>query len=527
MRQSNSRSTAAERARIRRLRAMYRKRMLIIGVVFFIIGIVAGALVHSWFSGRRDVFGQKTPLLPTATPLAEQGNPFEGDLDDAGDNNGGFAVEPEDEQPAAEPTPMPTEAPTAEPTPEPTPAEAPKPKIQVPVTAEPEVEQPEAAPEQPAEQAAPEQPAEQAAASTEENALPAVAANTEAAPEQPAEQTAEQTAEQSAEQNALPMIAATSVDEGEPEQPAEAEPEQPAEQPAAPEQPAEPAAEPTAEPTAQPTPEPIAEPEVNAGPQVIAVVPFGESYTYTTQVKMDGTARLEADAQPFETLKFTQTMKEYLRPSDYANRYSTEFRLTGDEAGAGFELLLNDYVGTSVIVPQKVIDVGFCSATGNTVERGYQLMDKAISGNYDVAVESGTPKRLYKRYAYSNVGEEMNYLVVTTYNDGRQDIILFELEGEEPPEPEIVYPIMQKGLKSDDVRNMQERLIDLGYLKGKADGDFGKGTEAAVKKAQEAFGMEANGVADNDFQQKLYEGMASKPIPVSQQTPQPTANTEG
>ena len=157
MRQSNSRSTAAERARIRRLRAMYRKRMLIVGVILFIIGIVAGALVHSWFSGRRDVFGQKTPLLPTATPEAEQVNPFGDDLDDAEDNNGGFAVEPEKEQP--------TEAPTAEPTPEPTPTEAPKPKIQVPVTAEPEVEQP-AAPEQPA----PEQPAEQPAEQTAEQA---------------------------------------------------------------------------------------------------------------------------------------------------------------------------------------------------------------------------------------------------------------------------------------------------------------------------------------------------------------------
>ena len=261
--------------------------------------------------------------------------------------------------------------------------------------------------------------------------------------------------------------------------------------------------------------EPAAEP---AGPQVVAIVPFGESYTFTTQVKLDGTARLEADAEPYETLNFTQTMKEYLKPSDFANRYSTEYRLQGDEAGAGFELVLNDYVGTSVIVPQRVIDVGFCSATGNTVERGYQLMDKAIGGNYDVSVESGTPKTLFKRYAYSNLGEEMNYLVVTTYNDGRQEIILFELEGEEPPEPEIVYPMMQKGLKSEDVKNMQERLIELGYLKGKADGDFGKGTEAAVKEAQEAFGMEVTGIADNAFQQKLYEGMAEKPTPVGQQS---------
>ena len=43
-------------------------------------------------------------------------------------------------------------------------------------------------------------------------------------------------------------------------------------------------------------------------------------------------------------------------------------------------------------------------------------------------------------------------------------------------------------------------------------------TEEAIKAAQRAFGMEETGIADNAFQQKLYEGMAEKPTPVGQQS---------
>ena len=552
MKQTNSRPSAGERARVRRLKAAYRKRMLIVGVIFFILGIVAGALVHSWYAGRHEVTA--TPAVSPA-PVPEAVNPFGTDLDE--DETGAGAPQAQ----TAEVTDAPTEAPTPEPEPTeaPTPevTEAPKPVIKVPVTAEPTqasqpaIEVPETAPTQAPEEVE-ETPAEVEEAPVQEDEAPAVAAapaegepqeETEEEPEEepdelefdeaesgedeaPAEDEASAEAPQQSEPEATPVpdMASGDVDEFDP-----AEGEVPVEYTLDQETLADPEAAQAAVAQAE---APAAQDEAPAGdegPQVIAVVPCGESYTYATQIKLDGSARVEADGDPYETLHFTQTMKEYLRPSDFANRYATEYRLQGDEAGAGFELVLNDYIGTATIIPQNVIDVGFCSATGNTVERGYQLMDKVIGGNYDVRVESDTPKTLFKRYAYSSLGEEMKYLVVTTYNNGRQDIILFELESDAPPEAEIVYPIIQRGLKSDDVKNMQERLIEMGYLSGKADGDFGPATEKAVKEAQEAFGLEPTGTADNEFQQKLYEGMASKPIPTTMQTPEPAASedTEG
>lgn len=66
------------------------------------------------------------------------------------------------------------------------------------------------------------------------------------------------------------------------------------------------------------------------------------------------------------------------------------------------------------------------------------------------------------------------------------------------------YETLSKGTKGEQVKVLQQALIEQGYLSGKADGDFGNMTAEAIKKAQSAFGMEATGVADSAFQNELY-----------------------
>jgi len=258
------------------------------------------------------------------------------------------------------------------------------------------------------------------------------------------------------------------------------------------------------DPTATPEPTPT------PAPTVKAVVPFGDSYTFTTQINSDGSMRVSNSEGAYETVSFTVTMKQFMRPGDYANKYSNMYKLQGTEAGAGFEIILNDYTGATSIVPQNVITVGFESATGNTIERGYQLMDAEIAGNYNISVTTNTPKKLYKRYLYSNTGEEMEYMTISCYNNGVVEKIMFELEGEEvvvTPTPAIVYPTLRKGDKNDDVTLLQERLLELDFLEGTSDGHFGNKTDAAVRAAQEYYQMEVTGIADNAFQQKLFEGV--------------------
>lgn len=71
------------------------------------------------------------------------------------------------------------------------------------------------------------------------------------------------------------------------------------------------------------------------------------------------------------------------------------------------------------------------------------------------------------------------------------------------PEPTAI-PTLKQGMKDDNVAAMQTRLIELGYLSGEADGDFGKGTLQAVKDFQICNGLTEDGEAGEETLTKLY-----------------------
>lgn len=76
--------------------------------------------------------------------------------------------------------------------------------------------------------------------------------------------------------------------------------------------------------------------------------------------------------------------------------------------------------------------------------------------------------------------------------------------------PALTEETMQKGSKGDNVKKLQQRLIELNYLAGGADGDFGGKTEAAVKMFQKDCGLDATGIVDEAMQEKLYADDAPK-----------------
>lgn len=88
------------------------------------------------------------------------------------------------------------------------------------------------------------------------------------------------------------------------------------------------------------------------------------------------------------------------------------------------------------------------------------------------------------------------------------------------PEPEATYTTLSKGDKSDEVLEMQNRLYILGFLLDDRDGAFGKNTQTAVKMFQQAAGLEATGIADNETLQRLYAEDAPK-TEYAQATPTP------
>jgi len=82
--------------------------------------------------------------------------------------------------------------------------------------------------------------------------------------------------------------------------------------------------------------------------------------------------------------------------------------------------------------------------------------------------------------------------------------------------------ILSRGSKGDGVVALQQKLTELGYDIGKADGDFGGRTETALKQYQEAHGLEQTGKLDADTHLALF----GEPLPM-EAWEAPTASATG
>ena len=76
--------------------------------------------------------------------------------------------------------------------------------------------------------------------------------------------------------------------------------------------------------------------------------------------------------------------------------------------------------------------------------------------------------------------------------------------------PAAVYVQVEQGSQGDDVKRLQERLIELGYLTGTADGSFGQQTRAAVLQFQARLGVSQTGIATASVQERLYQSDAPR-----------------
>jgi lysozyme len=83
-----------------------------------------------------------------------------------------------------------------------------------------------------------------------------------------------------------------------------------------------------------------------------------------------------------------------------------------------------------------------------------------------------------------------------------------------PPEkvaPPLVDKVLQRGSEGLEVSWLQERLSELNYYKGKIDGDFGYGTESAVREFQTA--MFGSSQADGKVNSLTWKTLDGSPLP--------------
>lgn len=81
--------------------------------------------------------------------------------------------------------------------------------------------------------------------------------------------------------------------------------------------------------------------------------------------------------------------------------------------------------------------------------------------------------------------------------------------------------LYRNGSVGPEVKQLQQRLKDLGYYSGEIDGQFGNGTKAAVMSFQSQNGLQADGAAGEDTLKVLYSDAAKTFVP----TPEPLMPT--
>ena len=112
------------------------------------------------------------------------------------------------------------------------------------------------------------------------------------------------------------------------------------------------------------------------------------------------------------------------------------------------------------------------------------------------------------------VGEEATgsaspALQETLYSaDAPESDMLAVRRSEDEAATNYVYNELKKGDSGEGVVLLQQRLIELNYYDGSADGAFGGGTESAVKRLQRNLGVEADGKANADFLNILFSNAA-------------------
>ena len=86
----------------------------------------------------------------------------------------------------------------------------------------------------------------------------------------------------------------------------------------------------------------------------------------------------------------------------------------------------------------------------------------------------------------------------------------------------VAYETLKKGMTGDAVKALQNRLIELGYLTGTADGIFGTSTGEAVYYFQKNNGLVRDSIAGEDTLKKLFSTAAIPMKPSATTAPQAT-----
>ena len=225
------------------------------------------------------------------------------------------------------------------------------------------------------------------------------------------------------------------------------------------------------------------------------------------------TATPKATATPKKTAtpKATATSKKTATPKPTATPKKTATpKPTATPAVGTYTLLKKGSRGNSVTqLQQRLISLHYLTGSadgiyGTGTESAVKAFQKANGLTADGIAGSATQKKLYSSSAKAAATAKPTAT----------------------PKPDPASEVLRLGSTGDNVKKMQKRLVELGYLTSGVDGEFGLKTYSAVYAFQQRNGLAADGVAGSATLTKLYSSSAVRekagvtPAPVTP-TPKP------
>lgn len=150
-----------------------------------------------------------------------------------------------------------------------------------------------------------------------------------------------------------------------------------------------------------------------AGSVSVEALPFGQAYEFSVHFIDGGTADLRINCD------------RVLDPRYYAERYSDQYQLSGDEACAVITAELLDTSTVQTFDPQQHIGISIVSADGYVIT-SYPLKNAEIAGEYDSVLEKGQSATLYKRYQH-DPNREAAFLVLSYLVEEEETKVYFVL----------------------------------------------------------------------------------------------------
>lgn len=152
------------------------------------------------------------------------------------------------------------------------------------------------------------------------------------------------------------------------------------------------------------------------------------------------------------------------------------------------------------------------------IELGY--MSGTASGTFDQATAQAV--RLFEAaYGRTATGVASQLMQVYLFSDSAK--MYTGIEPITTQQASASYQKLERGSIGTDVTRLQNRLIELGYMDGKANGVFDQATENAVKEFEAAYGKQRTGIATVSMQSYLFADSALRAGESVQATARPTA----